>query len=137
MRMTAPRRPACSTSCASSNGSFRWPCWSSISPAKTLTDLDRARPCAAPSRDHIPLQLTQIESALTLSVLTDPPPNSTDPSPAERVHQILAQQTQPISLQRLRQLCGLRTATVSTALNQLLEQGLVVRGADGYQLKPP
>jgi len=91
---------------------------------------------AAPSRDHIPLQLMEIESALSLSVLADPPPSS-DPSPLQRVHQILAQQSQPISLQRLRQLCGLRTATVCAALNQLTEQGLVTRGAKGYQLRPP
>jgi biotin operon repressor len=92
---------------------------------------------AAPSRDHIPLQLMEIQSALTLSILTDPPPNSGDPSPIQQVRQILAQQTQPISLQRLRQLCGLRTATVCAALNQLTQQGLVVRGANGYQLRPP
>ena len=78
----------------------------------------------------------QIESALTLSILADPP-SCTDPSPTQTVRQILTQQTQPISLQRLRQLCGLRTATVCVALNQLTQQGLVVRAAKGYQLRPP
>jgi hypothetical protein len=92
---------------------------------------------AAPSREHIPLQLMEIDSALTLSILADPPPNSREPSPSERIRQILAQQSGPISLTRLRQLCALRTATVSTALNQLLEQGMVQRGPQGYQLKPP
>ena len=92
---------------------------------------------AAPSRDHIPLQLREINSALTLSIQTDPPPNSSDPSPPERIRQILARQSSPISLSRLRQLCGLRTATVSTALNQLLHQGVLRRGPGGYQLQPP
>ena len=92
---------------------------------------------AAPSRDHIPLQLMQIDSALTLSIQADPPPNSSDPSPTERIRQILARQTHPICLSRLRQLLGLRTATVSTTLNLLLEQGVVRRGPGGYQLKPP
>jgi AAA domain-containing protein len=91
---------------------------------------------AAPSRDHIPLQLMQTESALTLSILSEPSQDSTDASPTHRVHQIMAQQSQPISLQRLRQLCSLRTATVCAALTQLIQQGLIVRGPKGYQFKP-
>jgi len=92
---------------------------------------------AAPSRDHIPLRVIETDSALTLSILSDPPEDSADASPTERVRQILTQQDQPISLQRLRQLCGMRTATVCAALAQLAQQGLVSRHAKGYQLKPP
>ena len=85
----------------------------------------------------IPLRVIETDSALTLSILSDPPEDSADASPTERVRQILTQQDQPISLQRLRQLCGMRTATVCAALAQLAQQGLVSRHAKGYQLKPP
>ena len=38
-------------------------------------------------------------------------------------------------MQRLRQLCGLRTATVCAALAELSDQGLVCHDSRGYQLK--
>ena len=54
---------------------------------------------AAPSRDHIPLQLTQSGSALALTVSgTAPSPQpDTPPTPIERVRQALAQLQEPIS----------------------------------------
>jgi hypothetical protein len=93
---------------------------------------------AAPSQDHIPLQLTQAGSALSLTVLAttamaDPPPESV----AQRVRRLLAEQTEPISVQRLRQLAGLRTSTVCQALAVLSEQGLLCHDNRGYQLKLP
>ena len=95
---------------------------------------------AAPSQDHIPLQLTQSGSALALSVLADPPPDSGGTggaSPSERVRRVLAQLHEPTSVQRLRLLCGMRMASVCTALAQLSEQGVVCRDGRGYQLKLP
>jgi AAA domain len=94
---------------------------------------------AAPSRDHIPLQLTQSASAVSLSLLTETPQagDAGLSSPTERVRCVLAQQNEPTSLQRLRQLCGLRMATVCTALAELSQQGLVCRDGRGYQLKLP
>jgi hypothetical protein len=91
---------------------------------------------AAPSQDHIPLQLTQAGSALSLTIVAttnvaDPPPESV----AQRVRRLLAEQIEPISVQRLRQLAGLRTATVCAALAELSEQGLVCHDSRGYQLK--
>ena len=91
---------------------------------------------AAPSQDHIPLQLTQAGSALSLTVLAasasaDPPPEAV----AQRVRRLLAEQKEPISVQRLRQLAGLRTATVCAALAELSEQDLVCHDSRGYQLK--
>jgi hypothetical protein len=91
---------------------------------------------AAPSQDHIPLQLTQAGSALSLTVVaasasSDPPPESV----AQRVRRLLADQKEPISVQRLRQLAGLRTSTVCAALAELSEQGLVSHDSRGYQLK--
>lgn len=95
---------------------------------------------AAPSQDHIPVQLTQSGSALALSLLADPPEESSNQdgsSATERVRRVLTQVKEPISVQRLRQLCGMRTASVCAALAQLSEQGLVSRDGRGYQLKLP
>jgi hypothetical protein len=90
---------------------------------------------AAPSQDHIPLHLAQPGPALALAGTTDgasdPPPESV----AHRVRRVLADLKEPISVQRLRQLCGLRTATVCGALAELSEQGLVCHDHRGYQLK--
>ena len=94
---------------------------------------------AAPSQDHIPLSLTQSGSALALSVLaaTSSEPETSAQSAAQRVRNVLAQLREPISVQRLRQMCGMRTAAVCAALAELSEQGLVCRDGRGYQLKLP
>lgn len=93
---------------------------------------------AAPSRDHIPLQLTQSGSALALTVLERPIAQpDTPPTPIEQVRQTLAQLQEPISVQQLQKLCGIRTANVCSALAELSAKGEVVRDARGYQLKLP
>ena len=93
---------------------------------------------AAPSQDHIPLQLTQAGPALALAVLERPlaEPDA-PPTPVARVRQTLAQLQTPAPLHHLRKLCGLRTAAVSAALTELSTQGEVVHDARGYQLKLP
>jgi hypothetical protein len=93
---------------------------------------------AAPSRDHIPLQLTQSGSALALTVLERPIAQpDTPPTPIEQVRQALAQLQEPSSVQQLQKLCGIRTANVCSALAELSANGEVVRDARGYQLKLP
>src|SRR6202048_1066858 len=91
---------------------------------------------AAASQDHIPLQLTQDASALALSVTSDyaiPEPVS-EPSALQRVQQILAGLDQPVTVQQLRKLCGLRTATVCSCLTPLADNGMVSHDSRGYQL---
>lgn len=92
---------------------------------------------AAPSQNHIPLQLTSIGSTLALSVLADGkvPMPTPEVSAMERVRQALTQLTEPASVQQLRKLCGIRTATVCSCLTELSQQGLVTRDGRGYQLK--
>jgi hypothetical protein len=91
---------------------------------------------AAPSRDQIPLQLTQSGSALALTVLERPIAQpDTPPTPIEQVRQALAQLQEPSSVQQLQKLCGIRTANVCSALAELSAKGEVVRDARGYQLK--
>lgn len=94
---------------------------------------------AAPSQDHIPLQLTQAGSALALAVLDKPlAPPQTEPSPIERVRAALAQLQEPVfSVQQLRKLCAIRTETLCAALEALTQQGELSRNAKGYQLNLP
>jgi hypothetical protein len=91
---------------------------------------------AAPSQDSIPLQLTQIGSALALAVVDQPLPQpKTEPTPIERVRAALAQLQEPVfSVQQLRKLCAIRTETLCAALEELTQQGELSRNAKGYQL---
>lgn len=93
---------------------------------------------AAPSQNHIPLQLTQSGSALALTVLDQPAsqPNAA-PTPVERVRQALAQLQEPVPVQHLRKLCGMRTAALCSALDELSQLGEISREARGYQLQRP
>jgi hypothetical protein len=92
---------------------------------------------AAASQDHIPLELTQAGSALALSVAAEdssiPEPGSESSAP-QRVQQILAGLDQPVTVQQLRKLCGLRTTTVCSCLAQLAQTGVVTHDSRGYQL---
>lgn len=94
---------------------------------------------AAASQDHIPLQLTQVGSALALAVLASPLSHPTvEPTPVERVRAALAQLQEPIfSVQQLRKLCAIRTETLCAALEELTQQGELSRNAKGYQLNLP
>lgn len=93
---------------------------------------------AAPSQDHIPLQLTESSSTVSLTVVqpTEPQPDSA-PTPVQRVRQALAQLNAPVAARQLQKLCGIRTAAMCAALTELSTKGEVVRNAKGYQLKLP
>ena len=92
---------------------------------------------AAASQDHIPLQLTQAGSALALCVASDSSiaEPASEPSALQRVRQVLEGLDQPVSVQQLRKLCALRTATVCSCLAELADIGEVTRHSKGYQLK--
>jgi hypothetical protein len=92
---------------------------------------------AAPSQDHIPLQLTQTGSTLALTVLEGQPTSEpkAEPTPVERVRAALTQLQEPVfSVQQLRKLCAIRTETLCAALEELTQQGELSRNAKGYQL---
>jgi len=93
---------------------------------------------AAPSRDHIPLQLSESGSTVALTVVerSSLQPD-TPPTPIERVRQTLAQLHEPIPVQQLQKLCAIRTATVCSALAELSTKGEVIRDPRGYQLRLP
>jgi hypothetical protein len=96
---------------------------------------------AAPSQERIALQLTATGSDAVLSILdetsTAPSAGSDTPSPRQRVQQALAQLDAPASVQRLRQLCKMRTATLCACLAELTTAGLVIRDDRGYRLRIP
>jgi len=92
---------------------------------------------AAPSQDHIPLQLNQTGSAVALTVLENQPISEpkAEPSPVDRVRAALAQLQEPVfSVQQLRKRCAIRTETLCAALEELTQQGELSRNAKGYQL---
>jgi hypothetical protein len=92
---------------------------------------------AAPSQDHIPLQLTQSGSALALAVIPEQlaAATKTEPTAVERVRAALTQLQEPVfSVQQLRKLCAIRTETLCAALEELTQQGELSRNAKGYQL---
>jgi RecA-family ATPase len=98
----------------------------------TLTTEHRA----AASQDDIPLQLTQAGDALSLTVTAAGSANAApaEASPLERVRHALAELNGPASAERIRELCGMRTASVCEHLAALVRQGLVVRDARGFAL---
>ena len=103
-------------------------------PHLTLTTEHRAAACL----DQLPVQLTQSDSGWTLSLVEPSTTPSQNPlSAMDRVRQALDQLTEPASVQHLRKLCGIRTATLCSCLAELSQQGLVKRDSRGYQLTPP
>jgi hypothetical protein len=93
---------------------------------------------AAPAREPIPLQLIQAGAALSLNVVDAARSPGADAPPArssrQRLLDALAQAAGPLSVQRLRQRAGLRTATVCDLLRALTASGQVARQPDGYRL---
>jgi hypothetical protein len=100
----------------------------------TLTTEHRA----APSQDDIPLELVESGAGLALAAASAAAAVATaEPTPMERVLQALEQIGEPTSAQRLREACGMRTASVGESLNALIGQGLVVRDGRRYRLSRP
>ncbi|TFH49898.1 MAG: AAA family ATPase [Lysobacterales bacterium] len=90
---------------------------------------------AAPAADDINVDLVTHGAALALSVIDSPAESLAQPaSVAERVVQAMAQTAGPLSAQKLRKLCRIRTATLCETLTVLRNQGRVLHGSAGYSL---
>ena len=76
---------------------------------------------------------------LALNVVPDRAPATETPDlrPADRIEEILAAATQPVSLSDLRAACHIRTASLCQTLNDLLRDGRVRKGPAGYTLSRP
>jgi predicted Rossmann fold nucleotide-binding protein DprA/Smf involved in DNA uptake len=84
----------------------------------------------------MPLELVQKDAALALSLLNEPEqPETSDSSDIERVRRAMAQLQEPVPVQQLRKLCGMRMASVCSALAELKRSGVVVHDPRGYQIK--
>lgn len=96
---------------------------------------------AAPSRDNIPIELCASGSVLALAVKTAQPSptlsaatTAAPQDPCHRIIQAMAELNMPVSVQQLRKLCRMRTATVCQTLSTLKDQGALIHGPKGYSL---
>ena len=109
-------------------------------PARRPVSLVRRTQGGCLPRPHSPsTDPKQTGSALALCVASDssiaePDSQSGGRQTLQRVQQILTGLDQPVTVQQLRKLCGLRTATVCSCLARLVKSGVVTRDSKGYQL---
>jgi len=97
---------------------------------------------AAPCQDNIPIELCANGSALALAVKTGEselskasgPTTRPRQDPCHRVIQAMEKLNGPVSIQRLRKICRIRTATLCQTLTTLKDQGRVIHGPDGLRL---
>ena len=93
---------------------------------------------AAASIDDLSIELKVQGDALALERVEDesslqaPDPHAL--SDIERVEQVLAQASTPLSIRQVRQACRMRMSNVGQALESLAAQGRVVRDSDGFRL---
>ena len=86
---------------------------------------------AAPSESGIALELQADGPRL---VRASAPGEEHSATPIEKVEAALRDLGEPISLNRLRAICRMRTVTLSEALNQLVDHGRVQKTSHGYAL---
>jgi hypothetical protein len=96
---------------------------------------------AAPSHEGWELKLAERDEALALEVVDEAGPRNelgkeTPEDPALRVLRALHDSDAPLSILRLRAICGMRTKTVSDVLKQLVDNGFAHRTNAGYQAQP-
>jgi hypothetical protein len=89
---------------------------------------------AAASPDELSLQLVDGDRGPALTLMRAPPPEPDAATPAERILQALGQITRPVSAQKLRKRCRIRTATLCDTLAELRRRGQVCHDARGYWL---
>jgi hypothetical protein len=91
---------------------------------------------AAPSAADIPIALNSHDDELALGVLEEPslPETPEPPSAAEKLVRALHQAEAPLPFRELRKACRIRTARLCDALNELKQQGRIIKTEHGYQL---
>ncbi len=97
---------------------------------------------AAPCRDNILIELCASGSALALAVKNDQDRQATTSAvttpaqedPFNRIIQAMTELKGPVSVQQLRKLCRMRTATLCETLSTLKDKGSVIHGPNGYSL---
>ena len=101
---------------------------------------------AAPCKDNIPVELLADGSTLALaaktgddkpaifSAETDPARQSRPQRNCHRVLEAMGKLNRPVSIQQLRKICRIRTATLCETITTLKNQGRVVHGPRGFNL---
>jgi hypothetical protein len=90
---------------------------------------------AAPGIDRLPLALVASPPGLALEVAEQSPRSpDREPSSVERVEEILAAATEPVTQRQLRESVRMRASRVADILMELVASGRVSRCADGYRL---
>ena len=92
---------------------------------------------AAQGVDRMPLVLRANAPALALEAIDQPPPSApaAPPSCLQRIEQVLADATAPLSQKQVRDTVRMRTSDVSQALAKLIANGRVIKSTTGgYQL---
>lgn len=92
---------------------------------------------AAASGPIRPLKLVVDGESVALELLEPATHDAPEPvlvSPEQRVNEALSQAKSPVSLRHLRQLCQMRMSNLSAILARLIDEGLVVKEAEGYRL---
>jgi predicted Rossmann fold nucleotide-binding protein DprA/Smf involved in DNA uptake len=92
---------------------------------------------AAPGTDKVPLALVAKPPAIALQVVEQSRrfPDR-EPSSVERVEEVLAAATEPVTQRQLREAVRMRASRVADILMELVASGRVSRCADGYRLNP-
>jgi RecA-family ATPase len=92
---------------------------------------------AAREEESILVQLIESGPALSLNAVVDTPiADPVDASPLQRVLRALDGLDGPASIERIRQISGLKTSTACSIVAALREQGVVVRDGRGFRLAP-
>jgi hypothetical protein len=92
---------------------------------------------AAPAPDDLFLDIDSTPGQTALLICDPPERDNREPahtSPRQRIETVLSDSDRPLSLRHLRQLCRIRTSTLSHCLEQMVRDGLVTRSADGFAL---
>ncbi len=88
---------------------------------------------AAPEQGPIALELCG-GAGLAVRTTPPPPPNPRSNDPADRVRDALASVARSLTRSELRDVCQMRTQTLSQVLTRMVDQGDLVRHGDRYAL---
>jgi hypothetical protein len=91
---------------------------------------------AAPSIPALALRLATCENCVALEIvdrpdLVSPPPQQ---SSQQRVENVLAEASTPLSIKELRQACRIRTSTLCHVVAVLADAGRITKTGAGYQI---
>ena len=88
---------------------------------------------AAPAIDDLQIELHAHGAALALRVVEA---DGEERTLQQRILDLLTAEERPLSQRRIREACKARAATIAAVLADLVDEGAVLHGHDGYRLTP-